>query len=177
MRGRGTGNFSKKSIVILCVCCFLTGSLFTNRMWSPLDATDDDVMEPKRRKDQEVKNAKDGCDHNRKLAKERDIMGEVFKTQETIQMLDKTISSLESELAASRSSQGVNHDGSPLLGKPPGDTSHKLPKVFVVIGINTAFSSRKRRDSQRETWIPQGTNLKKLEQEKGIVIRFVIGHR
>jgi len=29
-------------------------------------------------------------------------------------------------------------------------------KVFMVIGINTAFSSRKRRDSLRETWMPQG---------------------
>jgi hypothetical protein len=29
-------------------------------------------------------------------------------------------------------------------------------KVFMVIGINTAFSSRKRRDSVRETWMPQG---------------------
>jgi hypothetical protein len=29
-------------------------------------------------------------------------------------------------------------------------------KAFMVIGINTAFSSRKRRDSVRETWMPQG---------------------
>ncbi|EPS60081.1 hypothetical protein M569_14722, partial [Genlisea aurea] len=49
-------------------------------------------------------------------------------------------------------------------------------KYFMVIGINTAFSSRKRRDSVRNTWMPQGENLKKLETKKGIVIRFVIGH-
>ncbi|KAK6772945.1 hypothetical protein RDI58_028183 [Solanum bulbocastanum] len=30
-------------------------------------------------------------------------------------------------------------------------------KPFVVIGINTAFSGRRRRDSIRETWMPQGT--------------------
>lgn len=29
-------------------------------------------------------------------------------------------------------------------------------KCFMVIGINTAFSSRKRRDSVRATWMPQG---------------------
>ena len=29
-------------------------------------------------------------------------------------------------------------------------------KVFFVMGIITAFSSRKRRDSIRETWMPQG---------------------
>lgn len=89
-------------------------------------------------------------------------------------------------------------------------------KVFVVIGINTAFSSRKRRDSVRETWMPQGKQTSKcisvpvsynlywniffffernmhdglimymcilgdkllrLEKEKGIVVRFMIGHR
>ena len=30
-------------------------------------------------------------------------------------------------------------------------------QVHVVVGINTAFSSKKRRDSVRETWMPQGT--------------------
>eukprot|EP00271_Cylindrocystis_brebissonii_P002141 TRINITY_DN1249_c0_g1_i1.p1 TRINITY_DN1249_c0_g1~~TRINITY_DN1249_c0_g1_i1.p1 ORF type:complete len:490 (-),score=104.58 TRINITY_DN1249_c0_g1_i1:1501-2970(-) len=47
---------------------------------------------------------------------------------------------------------------------------------FVVIGVNTAFSSRRRRDSVRQTWMPQGAKLRRLEEEKGIVIRFVIGH-
>ncbi|KAI8025462.1 Beta-1,3-galactosyltransferase 7 [Camellia lanceoleosa] len=49
-------------------------------------------------------------------------------------------------------------------------------KAFIVIGINTAFSSRKRRDSVRQTWMPQGERLLQLEQEKGIIIRFMIGH-
>ncbi|CAB4310736.1 unnamed protein product [Prunus armeniaca] len=44
------------------------------------------------------------------------------------------------------------------------------------MGIMTAFSSRKRRESIRETWMPQGDELKKLETEKGIIMRFVIGH-
>lgn len=30
-------------------------------------------------------------------------------------------------------------------------------KVFLVIGINTAFSGRRRRDSIRETWMPRGS--------------------
>ncbi|KAK9167816.1 hypothetical protein Scep_003007 [Stephania cephalantha] len=51
-----------------------------------------------------------------------------------------------------------------------------LKKAFVVIGINTAFSSKKRRDSVRDTWLPRGGKLERLEKEKGIVIRFVIGH-
>ncbi|EPS58558.1 hypothetical protein M569_16256, partial [Genlisea aurea] len=48
--------------------------------------------------------------------------------------------------------------------------------VFIVIGINTAFSSRKRRDSLRETWVPRGCQLVQLEEEKGIVVRFIIGY-
>jgi len=44
------------------------------------------------------------------------------------------------------------------------------------MGIITAFSSRKRRESIRETWMPRGEELRKLETEKGIIIRFVIGH-
>nr|GMC96538.1 beta-1,3-galactosyltransferase 7-like isoform X2 [Ipomoea batatas] len=57
------------------------------------------------------------------------------------------------------------------------EETEKRNKVFMVIGINTAFSSRKRRDSVRETWMPQGEKLRKLEEEKGIVVRFMIGHR
>ncbi|KAI9123607.1 hypothetical protein K1719_004907 [Acacia pycnantha] len=49
-------------------------------------------------------------------------------------------------------------------------------RYLMVIGINTAFSSRKRRDSVRETWMPQADKRKKMEEEKGIIIRFVIGH-
>ena len=75
--------------------------------------------------------------------------------------MDKAVSSLEMELAVERARGGV---------------SSKAPqKAFVVIGINTAFSSKKRRDSLRETWVPTGEKLRRLEKEKGIVIRFVIG--
>ncbi|KAL0431196.1 UNVERIFIED_CONTAM: Beta-1,3-galactosyltransferase 7 [Sesamum radiatum] len=49
-------------------------------------------------------------------------------------------------------------------------------KAFMVVGVNTAFSSRKRRDSIRETWMPTGKSRLQLEQEKGIVVRFMIGH-
>ncbi|CAL5327772.1 unnamed protein product [Camellia sinensis] len=49
-------------------------------------------------------------------------------------------------------------------------------KDGAVIGINTAFSSRKRHDLVRQTWMPQGERLLQLEQEKGIIIWFMIGH-
>ena len=73
--------------------------------------------------------------------------------------LDKQMAMIQMELAATRSSREMGlSDGSdtkPTL--PQEGTSRK--KVFIVIGINTAFSSRKRRDSVRETWMPQGIVL------------------
>lgn len=63
---------------------------------------------------------------------------------------------LQMELSASRralekgrlnGSSAISNEGTP------------RKKAFMVIGINTAFSSRKRRDSVRETWMPQGENL------------------
>lgn len=127
--------------------------------------------------------------------------GELYRT------LDKTISTLEMELAAARAAQASSLNGSPVLIKPVGEKTEERPKAFIVIGINTAFSSRKRRYSLRETWMPQGAvaenlesnnscvhcefrthilvslvclageKIHQIEKEKGIVIRFVIGHR
>jgi hypothetical protein len=63
--------------------------------------------------------------------------------------LDKSIATLQMELAARRST----HE---LLGGT-GGVRKERKKAFVVIGINTAFSSKKRRDSVRATWMPQGS--------------------
>ncbi|XP_042514194.1 beta-1,3-galactosyltransferase 7-like isoform X2 [Macadamia integrifolia] len=137
-------------------------------MWSPPDSNVQIIT--RRRQEQELKAVSEDCNTKRKPGQEKDIMVEVSRTHEAIQSLDKTISSLQMELAATRSTQEVGngdshaiHDGAPR-------------NAFVVIGINTAFSSRKRRDSVRETWMPQGEKLLQLEREKGIVIRFMIGH-
>jgi len=93
-----------------------------------------------------------------------------------VQSLDKTISSLETELSAARSLQESLLNGSPVAEDFKVSESIGRRKYLMVIGINTAFSSRKRRDSIRYTWMPQGEKRKKLEEEKGIIIRFVIGH-
>lgn len=121
-------------------------------------------------------------------------------------ILDKTISNLEMELAAARAMQDSIVTGSPISDGLSLPERVKKRKYLMVIGINTAFSSRKRRDSVRATWMPQGQyhlcnfqlmlvillqlgslksfhttisgdKLKRLEEEKGIVMRFVIGHR
>lgn len=63
------------------------------------------------------------------------------------------------ELAGTRSKeQGIKPDGSSSSTNETPDQQPKK-KAFVVIGVNTAFSSRKRRDSIRETWMPQGMCL------------------
>ncbi|CAH9122493.1 unnamed protein product [Cuscuta epithymum] len=156
MRGKAV---SGKAIFVLCVATFLAGSLFSSRTWNlHPDITSDG------------RGVNHDCDHKRKLVETntRDIMGEVKKTHVAIQSLEKTISALEMELAVSRTSRSGS--------KTTAEGSDSLKKAFVVIGINTAFSSRKRRDSLRETWMPKGDELKKVEKEKGIILRFVIGH-
>ncbi|XLS72260.1 hypothetical protein HN51_029125 [Arachis hypogaea] len=82
------------------------------------------------------------------------------------------------ELAAARSSHEARILDSNSTTTTMGISGEGAPrkKAFVVIEINTAFNSRKRRDSVRETWMPQGKQLLQLEREKEIVIRFIIGH-
>ncbi|KAK7836519.1 beta-1 [Quercus suber] len=105
-----------------------------------------------------------------------DILSQVSQTHDVIMTLDKTISSLEMQLAAARAAKVNDDEGSPVVTKSGSEQFKDRPKVFFVMGIITAFSSRKRRDSIRETWMPQGEELRKLEKEKGIIMRFVIGH-
>jgi hypothetical protein len=86
----------------------------------------------------------------------KDILGDVYKSPDAIQTLDKTISKLETELADARAAQESIMNGSPV------SDDFKLPetvtkrKYLMVVGVNTAFSSRKRRDSVRATWMPPG---------------------
>lgn len=47
-------------------------------------------------------------------------------------------------------------NGCAVSGKSETIESSTRKKYFMVIGINTAFSSRKRRDSVRTTWMPRG---------------------
>ncbi|GKV03236.1 hypothetical protein SLEP1_g15575 [Rubroshorea leprosula] len=47
-------------------------------------------------------------------------------------------------------------------------------KLLAVIGVYTGFGGRLTRNTFRGSWMPKGDALKKLE-ERGVVIRFVIG--
>ncbi|KAG6636413.1 beta-1,6-galactosyltransferase GALT31A-like isoform X1 [Carya illinoinensis] len=118
----------------------------------------------------------DNCEKKDVSFQTGDILSQVSQTHDVIMTLDKTISSLEMQLAASRASKVNNEEGSPIVTKSGSEQFKERQKVFFVMGIITAFSSRKRRESIRETWMPRGEGLRKLETDKGIIIRFVIGH-
>ncbi|KAL5858259.1 hypothetical protein ACOSQ3_005717 [Xanthoceras sorbifolium] len=168
---------SGKAIFVLCIACFLAGSLFTSRAWTHYKDNNNN------NNNHDIPNhftnqaeITTDCDHKRKLVEGEsvDIMEEVSKTHQALQSIDKALSGLEKELAVARRSKSGGQKKVEFIRA--SSSNHSLQKAFVVIGINTAFSSKKRRDSLRHTWMPTGEKLKKLEKEKGIVVRFVIGH-
>ncbi|KAL4580118.1 hypothetical protein LXL04_016298 [Taraxacum kok-saghyz] len=166
---------SRKLTIFLCISCFYAGMLFTDRWWAEPEAKG--ISKPTGTEAENLKLLADGCNTKSELRRgSKGIIGDVLKTHNAVQTLDKTISNLEMELAAARAMQDSIVTGSPISDDLTLPNSRKKRKYFMVIGINTAFSSRKRRDSVRATWMPQGDKLKKLEEEKGIVMRFVIGH-
>jgi hypothetical protein len=63
-----------------------------------------------------------------------------------------------------------------LWGNGTATGSSDKKKLLAVIGVYTGFGSRLKRNTFRGSWMPRGDALKKLE-EKGVVIRFVIGRR
>lgn len=81
----------------------------------------------------------------------------------------KKLSALEMELAAARQEGFV----SKRFSENDGTSSKK--KNLAVIGIITTFGRKKNRDAIRRAWMPTGAALEKLQDQKGIVLRFVIG--
>ncbi|KAI8551949.1 hypothetical protein RHMOL_Rhmol06G0226500 [Rhododendron molle] len=168
----------KKWTFLLCIGSFCAGMLFTSRMWAVPESRS--ISRTTAVEAEKLKLVSEGCDPkslDTKVVKRvsKDINGEVSKTHRDIQTLDKTISTLEMELAAARAAQESILTGSPMEELKDIELSGKR-RYFMVVGINTAFSSRKRRDSVRATWMPQGERRRKLEEEKGVIMRFVIGH-
>ncbi|KAL3648744.1 hypothetical protein CASFOL_005147 [Castilleja foliolosa] len=85
----------------------------------------------------------------------RNVLRKVSRTHHSVKDLGRTISNLEMELVGARAVQDS------LLGGSPISEDVKMPelankrKYLMVVGINTAFNSRKRRDSVRSTWMTQ----------------------
>ncbi|XP_027363246.1 beta-1,3-galactosyltransferase 7-like isoform X1 [Abrus precatorius] len=175
MKTRSSTKISASWIPIFSVFSFILGMLITSRMWEPPESNG--LLIAQHQREQELQVISGDCAS--KKMQPKDAMNELYKTHEAIQharTLDKQVSMLQMELAAARSSRetGISDSNTTSGISEEGSTPRK--KAFIVIGINTAFSSRKRRDSVRETWMPQGEQLLQLEREKGIVIRFMIGH-
>ncbi|XP_020100803.1 probable beta-1,3-galactosyltransferase 2 [Ananas comosus] len=177
-RGGGGGEsvVSKRWTFLLCLGSFCVGLLFTNSMWT-MPEPKDAIAASGHEKDKTNLIAGD-CDPIKIREKQwhKESFGEISNTRNAAQTLEKTISNLEMDLAAARAAQESILNGSPISEEFSFTDSSGRPKYFMVIGINTAFSSRKRRDSIRSTWMPQGEKRNKLEKEKGVIVRFVIGH-
>ncbi|KAL2467667.1 Beta-1 [Forsythia ovata] len=173
MKNRSYGKVSAKWVPIFSMCFFFLGMFFTNKLWVPFESGNQLIAQ--HRREQELQIVSEDCTTKKKKAagQDKNVMNEVYKTHEAIQSLDKSISMLQMELAATR---GVQEKGRTDGSTVNSNEGSPRKRAFMVIGINTAFSSRKRRDSVRETWMPQGEQLRRLEQEKGIVVRFMIGH-
>ncbi|XP_027110152.1 hydroxyproline O-galactosyltransferase HPGT1 isoform X1 [Coffea eugenioides] len=80
----------------------------------------------------------------------------------------KKLSALEMELVAARQEGFVS-------SHLPEKNSISNKRPLVVIGILTGFSHKSKRDAIRKAWMGAGKVLKKIEDEKGIIARFVIG--
>ncbi|CAN4087642.1 unnamed protein product [Withania somnifera] len=80
----------------------------------------------------------------------------------------KKLSALEMELASARQEGFVSKQSSDMKRSPEKDP-------VIVIGIFTSFGRKNDRDAVRKAWMSTGAALKRMEEEKGIVARFVIG--
>ncbi|TYJ19622.1 hypothetical protein E1A91_A09G204000v1 [Gossypium mustelinum] len=78
------------------------------------------------------------------------------------------LSALEMDLSAARQEGFVSKERS------ENGSTHSKKRLLAVIGIITTFGRKKNRDAIRKAWMGSGAALRKLE-EKGIVVRFVIG--
>ncbi|TYK18581.1 putative beta-1,3-galactosyltransferase 2 [Cucumis melo var. makuwa] len=77
------------------------------------------------------------------------LFGDVLHKQvyfDVVQLrtLDKTISNFEMELAATKASQESIQSGSPSSDDLKNNQSSGKRRYLMVVGINTAFSNRKR---------------------------------
>ncbi|XP_059667173.1 hydroxyproline O-galactosyltransferase HPGT1-like [Cornus florida] len=81
----------------------------------------------------------------------------------------KKLLSLEMELVAARQEGSISDN----FSYTKRSASKKRP--LVVIGILTRFGRRKNRDAIRKAWMGTGAVLKKVEDQKGVIARFVVG--
>lgn len=74
-----------------------------------------------------------------------------------VRSLDSSIAKIRFEMPSTKTFLGTKEmEDLPTMITADTERIGIRRKPFVVIGINTAFSGRRRRDSIRETWMPQG---------------------
>ncbi|KAK2983634.1 hypothetical protein RJ640_023168 [Escallonia rubra] len=81
----------------------------------------------------------------------------------------KKLAAVEMELVAARQKGFTSKYFSETNRTPP------KKKPLVVIGILTGFGRKNNREAIRKAWMATGAALKKMEDQKGIIARFVIG--
>ncbi|KAJ7967697.1 Hexosyltransferase [Quillaja saponaria] len=165
----------RKWVFFLCLGSFCAGMFFTNRMWTIPESKG---ISRTSEEDERIKLNSDGCNLNLVVKSNSNYsQGGVSKTQNDVETLGKkTTSTSEMKVTFTRTAHESMLNSTAMLGNEKTVQSTSRRKYLMVIGINTAFSSRKRRDSVRATWMPEFEKRKRLEEEKGIIIRFVIGH-
>ncbi|CAO2819363.1 unnamed protein product [Amaranthus hypochondriacus] len=174
---RFSNGVSSRCVIIFCIASFFCGVIVVNRLQAVPEQATVEGRSLLSQNHNDVQNQPlIDCDSGEASVHATDIFSQVSHTHNVIMNLDKSMSALEMQLAAVRASNIQGQVTSPTTKTKSVELQRDRPKVFFVMGIITAFSSRKRRDSIRETWMPLGEQLKKLEKEKGIILRFVIGH-
>ncbi|KAK4426764.1 Beta-1,3-galactosyltransferase 7 [Sesamum alatum] len=174
MKNRSRGKLSLKWIVILCISSFVLGMLSSKRMLAARRARDRILHRGRHLGDSEA--TSDDCVKNKVPFWKYDRVQVMCLSCLLLRSLDSSITKLRWELPSKKSSLKIGNYENTTAVPAYNDATVIRKKAFMVVGINTAFSSRKRRDSIRETWMPTGKRLLQLEQEKGIVVRFMIGH-
>ncbi|KAJ8773206.1 hypothetical protein K2173_028383 [Erythroxylum novogranatense] len=82
---------------------------------------------------------------------------------------EKKLTALRMELAAAKL------EGFTSKFLTENDDVQSKKRHLLVIGIMTEFGNRNKRDAIRKAWMGTGSTLKKKEDERGIIARFVIG--
>ncbi|XVF52947.1 hypothetical protein PTKIN_Ptkin05aG0058900 [Pterospermum kingtungense] len=149
----GSGFYSRISALILAMFATMATIYVAGRMWQDAENRVYLIQELDRRTGQGIS---------------------AISVDDTLKIIacreqQKKLSALEMDLAAARKEGFV----SKVHLENDGTRSKK--RLLAVIGIITTFGRKKNRDAIRKAWMQSGAALKKLEEEKGIVVRFVIG--
>eukprot|EP00897_Mesotaenium_endlicherianum_P011015 jgi/Mesen1/9942/ME000705S09079 len=154
MKGRHNGGSKIGStgfimLLLSCLACVYVGG----RLWQD-SIVRNELLELARKRAEEEKGG---------VSVDNSVKIQEYKEKE------KRLVVLEMELAEARVR------GYSSVAVPSANGTAPSQRLLAVIGINTGFGQKARRDSIRDTWMPMGSQLAALEKNKGLVIRFTVG--